>query len=190
MTLEQQRLYSHGYRSVILWRNGKGQREERTRPQASSRCTVSRIKWKKPHFRFGYILVNGRACPGHWLFPVSHPVLTPHPPHVFLPPTGKHLINGDVPLWVILLANGLFQGPLRGNDHSKRVLSLKQKSEWKANPKFQSIHPTHALKLGQRRRYFTGFYFVSKGRFEEEKGERGVYCSLICLSLLPIQTHF
>lgn len=30
---------------------------------------------------------RGRACPGHRLFPVSHPILTPHPPHLLLSQT-------------------------------------------------------------------------------------------------------
>lgn len=52
---------------------------ERTYPQASSRCIVSRIKRREPYFRLGCILVRRRACPGHWVFPVSHPILTPSP---------------------------------------------------------------------------------------------------------------
>lgn len=99
---------------------------------------------KEPYFRLGCILVIKTARPGQ-LSPVSHLILTLRPPHLFipsfLPPTGKHLINSGLPLWDIHLTDWLFQGPLeKHNNHSKRVLSPKQKSKWKANSKNLSTH--------------------------------------------------
>lgn len=70
-------------------------------------------------------------------------------------------------------------------------LSHTQK-EWKENLRFQSIHPTHILKLGQKGGYFTGFYFVSKGRFEEEEGEGVKLSPKACFlfsNLSVVSTH-
>lgn len=64
--------------------------------------------------------------------------------------------------------------------------------------KSKPVHPAHILKFAQKGRYFGfGFHFASKGRFECEEEKEGVnvlskhvFCSLICLSFPPIQTHF
>ena len=188
MILEYQRLYSDEYRSVIPWRIGKGhmRRGHILRPPAGALFPGSR---EDRHISDLATSHPGERESMSWSLALPLP-LTPSWPLALLDSSSLHPYFLLANNWSIVVScgelfsskTGSFKGPLKGNDHNKHVLLGKQKSKWKAQPKFQRTHPAHILKLGQKGRYFVGFYFIWKGRFEGE-GE-GVKCSQSVFSVL------
>lgn len=94
-----------------------------------------------------------RPCPGHWHIHVFYPSWPPYCPPLFPPsspfPLGERLVNCGLPLWVIFWTKKLFRG-LWWPQQTWTFRSV------------ENLHPTHILKLGQKRRYFGGFYLSLK----------------------------